>query len=256
MFRAFTLLQTVSSLIVSCAIAATLSLLLICSHAIESDHTPHQHVLESATCAELAVTPPPTYDAEWLADLQRRTRVPRDRIERQLGTLGGGNHFIEIDRDGEQAFVAVHSGSRGIGQGICQYHQNIITSGTRKDWSGYEKAERAMRKRIKDKDAVEAADKELRAKFLEPSHPPYLEGAEAAAYYYDMIFAQVQIIVLIFFAFVQLLIARYLPTARLMRHVLLLAPLATDHSVQRLTCENMHRHHHMIVVSTAIFLSV
>lgn len=43
MFRAFTLLQTVSSLIVSCAIAATLSLLLICSHAIESDHTPHQH---------------------------------------------------------------------------------------------------------------------------------------------------------------------------------------------------------------------
>jgi RNA-splicing ligase RtcB len=98
---------------------------------------------------ELAVSPAPTYDAKWLSDLHRRTRVPRDRLERQLGTLGGGNHFIEIDRDGEQAYVAVHSGSRGIGQGICNHHQDIITSGTRKDWSGYEKAERSMRKKVR-----------------------------------------------------------------------------------------------------------
>jgi tRNA-splicing ligase RtcB len=41
---------------------------------------------------------------------------------RQLGTLGGGNHFIEICLDGEQAvWVMLHSGSRGVGNRIGQY---------------------------------------------------------------------------------------------------------------------------------------
>jgi tRNA-splicing ligase RtcB len=43
---------------------------------------------------------------------------------------------------------------------------------------------------VKDPQARDVADQQLRAQFLEPSHPPYLEGAEASAYYYDMIFAQ------------------------------------------------------------------
>jgi tRNA-splicing ligase RtcB len=42
--------------------------------------------------------------------------------ERQLGTLGGGNHFIEICLDTEQTvWVMLHSGSRGVGNRIGQY---------------------------------------------------------------------------------------------------------------------------------------
>src|SRR5687767_11944514 len=42
--------------------------------------------------------------------------------QRQLGTLGGGNHFIEICLDTEQTvWVMLHSGSRGIGNRIGQY---------------------------------------------------------------------------------------------------------------------------------------
>ena len=38
----------------------------------------------------------------------------------QLGTLGGGNHFLEIQRDGEgRVFVMLHSGSRSLGKAIC-----------------------------------------------------------------------------------------------------------------------------------------
>lgn len=42
-----------------------------------------------------------------------------------LGTLGGGNHFIEINRtqDGELILV-IHSGSRRIGADVCEYYQN------------------------------------------------------------------------------------------------------------------------------------
>lgn len=42
-----------------------------------------------------------------------------------LGTLGGGNHFIEIDKDPDGNFwLLIHSGSRNFGLKVCQYHQN------------------------------------------------------------------------------------------------------------------------------------
>ncbi len=46
----------------------------------------------------------------------------------QLGSLGGGNHFIEADRDedGDYYFV-IHSGSRHLGKEICDYYQDIAT---------------------------------------------------------------------------------------------------------------------------------
>jgi tRNA-splicing ligase RtcB len=46
-----------------------------------------------------------------------------DRIAQQLGTLGGGNHFIEICLDQQQrVWVMLHSGSRGIGNKIGRYY--------------------------------------------------------------------------------------------------------------------------------------
>ena len=40
-----------------------------------------------------------------------------------LGTLGGGNHFIEIDKHGDDFYLVVHTGSRNFGLSICNYHQ-------------------------------------------------------------------------------------------------------------------------------------
>jgi len=46
------------------------------------------------------------------------------RFERSLGTLGGGNHFIEVDRDEEGAFyLVIHSGSRHLGLEAADYYQ-------------------------------------------------------------------------------------------------------------------------------------
>lgn len=42
-----------------------------------------------------------------------------------IGTLGGGNHFIEVDRDGEGAlYIVIHSGSRHLGKEVAEYYQN------------------------------------------------------------------------------------------------------------------------------------
>ena len=57
-----------------------------------------------------------------------------------LGTLGGGNHFIEINRsDTGCEYITVHSGSRNLGQKICRFHQDIITKGRDLDWDLYDK---------------------------------------------------------------------------------------------------------------------
>ena len=45
---------------------------------------------------------------------------------RALGSLGGGNHFIEIGHDGDNAvWVVIHSGSRGVGHGIATYYMKL-----------------------------------------------------------------------------------------------------------------------------------
>ncbi|MGN0941344.1 MAG: RtcB family protein [Selenomonadaceae bacterium] len=52
-----------------------------------------------------------------------------EHIERTLlsiGTLGGGNHFIEIDKDDEgQLYLVIHSGSRHLGLEVANYYQDL-----------------------------------------------------------------------------------------------------------------------------------
>ena len=48
------------------------------------------------------------------------------RLERSLGTLGGGNHFIEIDVDENGGkYLVIHSGSRNLGTQVAEYYQQI-----------------------------------------------------------------------------------------------------------------------------------
>lgn len=47
------------------------------------------------------------------------------KVSRSVGTLGGGNHFIEIDKDEEDCFyLVIHTGSRNFGKRIAEYYQD------------------------------------------------------------------------------------------------------------------------------------
>ena len=48
------------------------------------------------------------------------------RLERSLGTLGGGNHFIEVDQaqDGRK-YLVIHTGSRNLGKQVADYYQGL-----------------------------------------------------------------------------------------------------------------------------------
>jgi len=67
----------------------------------------------------------PLNDEIELKELRCRGKVNIDRARKSIGTLGGGNHFIEVDRaDDGRLFIVVHSGSRHIGNEVAKYYQD------------------------------------------------------------------------------------------------------------------------------------
>ena len=47
----------------------------------------------------------------------------KNRHKKAMGTLGGGNHFIEIDKDDdENLYLVIHSGSRNLGKQVCEFY--------------------------------------------------------------------------------------------------------------------------------------
>lgn len=68
------------------------------------------------------------------------------RLERSLGTLGGGNHFIEIDSalDGTK-YLIIHSGSRNLGKQIAELYQKIAIDLQRGKETYFEQREKMIR---------------------------------------------------------------------------------------------------------------
>lgn len=57
--------------------------------------------------------------------LKCRKHINVNRARLSIGTLGGGNHFIEVNRDEDNIYVVVHSGSRHLGKQAAEYYQEL-----------------------------------------------------------------------------------------------------------------------------------
>lgn len=70
--------------------------------------------------------------------LRSKEHVDIDRAKHSIGTLGGGNHFIEVGR-GEKSgalYLIIHSGSRKFGSDICEYYQRKAVDELRQKEAG------------------------------------------------------------------------------------------------------------------------
>lgn len=56
-------------------------------------------------------------------ELECVRRIDIRRAAESIGSLGGGNHFIEVDTDGEALYLVIHSGSRNLGLRVAEYYQ-------------------------------------------------------------------------------------------------------------------------------------
>ena len=60
-----------------------------------------------------------------------------ERAKLSIGTLGGGNHFIELNRgDDESLYLVIHSGSRHLGVNVWKYYQDLAQNNAAKKHKG------------------------------------------------------------------------------------------------------------------------
>ncbi|MBN2694365.1 RtcB family protein [bacterium] len=80
----------------------------------------------------------PEINSEWVQNFAKKIGEDFRTIKNSLGTLGGGNHFIEIGiSELGKTWLTIHTGSRHLGQSVATYHQKkgIVPSGFTKELS-------------------------------------------------------------------------------------------------------------------------
>ncbi len=77
-----------------------------------------------------------------LNKLKCKKEVKLDRARLSIGTLGGGNHFIEVNKDSQGSlYLVVHSGSRHLGHEVASLYQKRASKGSRDPLAYLEKEE-------------------------------------------------------------------------------------------------------------------
>lgn len=120
------------------------------------------------------------------------------RIERSVGSLGGGNHFIEVGVDSRgDKYLVIHSGSRNLGKQVAELHQKTaidLCSGKEEYFRKKDEIIENYKKQGK-RDKINKALKILKKEYkdLKPKYPRdlcYLYGEFKEKYLHDMKIAQ------------------------------------------------------------------
>ena len=116
------------------------------------------------------------------------------RIARSLGTLGGGNHFIEIDHSADGTnYLVIHTGSRNLGKQVAEHYQNIaIDLSHGKDELFHARDElirryKAEGRRSELQEAIKALNRDFKARVAEiPADLAFLFGSYLEDYLHDI----------------------------------------------------------------------
>lgn len=116
------------------------------------------------------------------------------KFNRAIGTLGGGNHFIEIDVDDEDnKYLVIHTGSRNMGKQVAEYYQNLaieLCSGKEEMFKKKVEIIKTYKEQGRKNEIQKALNQlEQEYKNNKPNLPKelcYLEGNYRAMYLHDM----------------------------------------------------------------------
>ena len=127
-----------------------------------------------------------------LNDLHCKDHVNLNRARLSVGTLGGGNHFIEVDKDDEgRLYLVIHSGSRHLGHEIATYYQDLAekqVAGNDKD--SINQVIDKLRAEGRHREIADALAKLKNKRIDIPKDLAYLTGDLFDAYIHDMELAQ------------------------------------------------------------------
>ena len=116
------------------------------------------------------------------------------RLERSLGTLGGGNHFIEIDRASDGTYyLVIHSGSRNLGKQVAELYQKLAVDLHAGKEDYFQRRDKIIRtykeegRRSEIQGALKALEKEYHAKVSAvPEDICWLYGTYLDDYLHDV----------------------------------------------------------------------
>ncbi len=135
-------------------------------------------------------SPREAFDLERLRCYKKLLKKPW--LKCSLGTLGGGNHFIEIDRSEDGSFwLVIHSGSRNLGKQVCEYYQQLAVD-IAEGKEDYLAAAPILIARMKAEDRQKEIQKELTLLRIDLNHKIspdslcHLEGQHLEDYLHDV----------------------------------------------------------------------
>lgn len=117
------------------------------------------------------------------------------RFERSIGTLGGGNHFIEVDIDEDNnKYLIIHTGSRNLGKQVAEYYQELANQLCNYNIGEFETRKKELINTYKEqgrKQEIQLALEELKKEYQVnknkiPKDLAYLEGQYREDYLHDM----------------------------------------------------------------------
>ena len=128
---------------------------------------------------------------------KKGARIRPDLAYKSVGTLGGGNHFIELDRDKDgNIWLVIHTGSRHLGMEVCNFYQNEGYRVLKDRANGGSKFEKrnAFIEELKAQGRYSEIDKACKAweKNYQEKNPPvpyelaYVDGELFKDYVHDM----------------------------------------------------------------------
>lgn len=68
-------------------------------------------------------TPHSGHELVDITELKCLEKIGDKRARESIGTLGGGNHFIEVDKEGDDLYLVIHTGSRNLGLRVAEFYQ-------------------------------------------------------------------------------------------------------------------------------------
>lgn len=119
-------------------------------------------------------------------------------LNKSLGTLGGGNHFIEIDKDSNGAYyLVIHSGSRNLGKQVAEFYQRLaveLHKGKEQFYIDKEKLIKEYKEAGRRKE-IQTALKELKKSYetttlMIPEDLCWLYGSFMMDYLHDVVICQ------------------------------------------------------------------
>lgn len=120
-------------------------------------------------------------------------QIHADRALTSIGTLGGGNHFIEVDKDEDgKIYLVIHSGSRHLGVEVARWYQDeAYRRLNHSDSQSIDALIAQMKAEGKQKQIESEIKKIKNTKFTNvPKHLAYCEGELFEQYLHDMAIVQ------------------------------------------------------------------